>query len=84
MSIKSTNIFHCKNLKNYPTLDFWFENIPSGNPAHETKNSGRNFAEKQLENRQVLLGNGSIVLMKDLLPPVQPQLPQSRSAHAQC
>jgi hypothetical protein len=33
MSIKYTNIFHCKTLKNYPNLDFWFENIPSGNPG---------------------------------------------------
>jgi hypothetical protein len=30
VSIKYTNIFHCKTL---PNLDFWFENKPSGNPA---------------------------------------------------
>jgi hypothetical protein len=29
MSIKYTNILHCKTP---PNLDFWFENIPSGNP----------------------------------------------------
>jgi hypothetical protein len=32
MFIKYTNIFHCKTLQNLPNLDFWFENIPSGNP----------------------------------------------------
>jgi hypothetical protein len=26
-------IFHSKPSKIYPNLDFWFENIPSGNPA---------------------------------------------------
>jgi hypothetical protein len=31
ISIKFTNIFHCKTLQNLPF--FWFENIPSGNPA---------------------------------------------------
>jgi hypothetical protein len=30
VSIKYTNILHCKALQN---LDFWFENKPSGNPG---------------------------------------------------
>jgi hypothetical protein len=29
MTKKYTSIFHCKALQNW---DFWFENIPSGNP----------------------------------------------------
>jgi hypothetical protein len=33
MSIKYTNILHCKTLRKFAKLDFWFENIPSGNPA---------------------------------------------------
>jgi hypothetical protein len=33
VSIKYTNIFQCKTLQNFPNLDFWFENKPSGNPA---------------------------------------------------
>jgi hypothetical protein len=33
MGIKFTNIFLCKTLQNFPNLDFWFENIPSGNLA---------------------------------------------------
>jgi hypothetical protein len=36
--IKYTNIFHCKTLQNYPNLDFWFENKPSGNPAPDWAN----------------------------------------------
>jgi hypothetical protein len=31
--IKLTNIFHCKTLQNLPESDFWFVNIPSGNPV---------------------------------------------------
>jgi hypothetical protein len=30
MSVKYTNIFHCKTHQNLPIFDFWFENIPSG------------------------------------------------------
>jgi hypothetical protein len=33
MAINHTNIFHCKTLQDLPTLDFWLENIPSGNPG---------------------------------------------------
>jgi hypothetical protein len=33
MAIKYTNIFHCKTLQNLKTWDFWFENMPSGNPG---------------------------------------------------
>jgi hypothetical protein len=33
-----TNLFHSKALQNDPIWDFWFENIPSGNPA-------RNFSK---------------------------------------
>jgi hypothetical protein len=33
MLIKSANIFHCKTLQNW---DFWFENIPSGNPGPQS------------------------------------------------
>jgi hypothetical protein len=33
MVIKYTKIFHCETLQNFPTLDFWFENKPSGNPG---------------------------------------------------
>jgi hypothetical protein len=32
VSIKYTNIFHCKTLQIYPNWDFWSEKIPSGNP----------------------------------------------------
>jgi hypothetical protein len=31
MALKYTNIFNI-----YPNWDFWFENIPSGNPASDT------------------------------------------------
>jgi hypothetical protein len=30
---KCTNSLNSKALKIYPTLDFWFEKIPSGNPG---------------------------------------------------
>jgi hypothetical protein len=34
MATKYTNIVRCKTLRNLPQLGFfWFENIPSGNPA---------------------------------------------------
>jgi hypothetical protein len=33
MSIKYTNIFHCMTVQNLPNWDFWFENLPAGNPA---------------------------------------------------
>jgi hypothetical protein len=33
MSIEYTNIFHSKAQKISPNCDFWFENIPSGNPG---------------------------------------------------
>jgi hypothetical protein len=36
MVIKYTNLFHSKALQNLPKLDFWFENIPSGNPDVDT------------------------------------------------
>jgi hypothetical protein len=32
MLIKNTNLFLYKTIKKYPNFDFWFENIPSGNP----------------------------------------------------
>jgi hypothetical protein len=35
MAIKYSNIFYFKPSKIYPIWDFWFENIPSGNPATE-------------------------------------------------
>jgi hypothetical protein len=37
LAIKFTNICHCKTLKIYPNWDFWFENIPSGNPVGAAK-----------------------------------------------
>jgi hypothetical protein len=37
MAIKYTNIFHYKILQIYPNWDFWFENIPSGNPDTQVK-----------------------------------------------
>jgi hypothetical protein len=33
MDIKYINIFFARHSRIYPNLDFWFENIPSGNPA---------------------------------------------------
>jgi hypothetical protein len=33
MAIKYTNIYLARPSKIYPTWDFEFENIPSGNPA---------------------------------------------------
>jgi hypothetical protein len=33
----NTNIFICTTLKIYPNQDFWFENMPSGNPAWQTQ-----------------------------------------------
>jgi hypothetical protein len=33
MAIKNSNIDHCKTSKIYPVWNFWFENMPSGNPA---------------------------------------------------
>jgi hypothetical protein len=35
MDIKYTNNFIARPSKIYPNLDFWFENIPSGNPDTE-------------------------------------------------
>jgi hypothetical protein len=32
MTIEYPNFFHSKASKIYPNLDFWFENMPSGNP----------------------------------------------------
>jgi hypothetical protein len=37
MVIKYINIFQSKALKEYPSWDFWFENIPSGNPGPKRK-----------------------------------------------
>jgi hypothetical protein len=34
-TIKYTNIFHSKALRNLPKFGLWFENTPSGNPAEE-------------------------------------------------
>jgi hypothetical protein len=36
ISIKYTNIGHCKALKNLPKLGFLLENLPSGNPGNKT------------------------------------------------
>jgi hypothetical protein len=33
VTLKYTNIFNRQALKIYPNWDFWFENIPSGNPG---------------------------------------------------
>jgi hypothetical protein len=33
MNINYNNIFHSKALQIYPNWDFWFEKMPSGNPA---------------------------------------------------
>jgi hypothetical protein len=35
MALKYTKSFHCKTLLNLPKSDFWFENIPSGNPGRD-------------------------------------------------
>jgi hypothetical protein len=37
MAIKYINIVHAMHSKIYPNLDFWFENIPAGNPVPEFK-----------------------------------------------
>jgi hypothetical protein len=37
MGIIYTKNFHSKALKIYPKWDYWFENIPSGNPAQQVK-----------------------------------------------
>jgi hypothetical protein len=39
MAIKYTNILSSKALPNLPNLGFWFEKIPSGNPAPAAKES---------------------------------------------
>jgi hypothetical protein len=39
MTIELTNFFHPRPSKIKPNLDFWFENIPSGNPAPTSKNA---------------------------------------------
>jgi hypothetical protein len=36
-AIKYTNIFHCKSLKKLPKSGFWVENMPSGNPALQSR-----------------------------------------------
>jgi hypothetical protein len=33
MITEYNSYFHSKALKNFPNLDFWFENTPSGNPG---------------------------------------------------
>jgi hypothetical protein len=43
VSIKYTIIFHCKTLQNFPNLDFWFENKPSGNPVWGSIGKGCGF-----------------------------------------
>jgi hypothetical protein len=35
MNVKYTNIFHPSALQNIPNWDFWYEKIPSGNPAKQ-------------------------------------------------
>jgi hypothetical protein len=35
MGKEYSNLFHSKALKNYQNWNFWFENIPSGNPDQE-------------------------------------------------
>jgi hypothetical protein len=38
MATTYPNIFHCKTLQNLPQLGiFWFENLPSGNPAQNRR-----------------------------------------------
>jgi hypothetical protein len=44
MTIEYTNFFIPRPSKIYPTLDFWLENIPSGNPGERKErkfSSGR-------------------------------------------
>jgi hypothetical protein len=36
MAIIYTKIFHCNSLQNLAKVGFWFENMPSGNPAYDT------------------------------------------------
>jgi hypothetical protein len=45
--IKYTNIFHCKALQNLPSLGFWSENKPSGNPVWNAERM-RNSQEIQI------------------------------------
>jgi hypothetical protein len=33
MAVKYTNFIHSKAFQNVPELKFWYENVPSGNPA---------------------------------------------------
>jgi hypothetical protein len=33
ISIKYTNLFHCKTLPKLPKFGFWLKNTPSGNPG---------------------------------------------------
>jgi hypothetical protein len=39
MTIKCTNIFHCKTLQNLPKLGFWFQNMPSSIPSRSKQQS---------------------------------------------
>jgi hypothetical protein len=52
VAIKYTNIFHCKTPKIYPNWVFWFENMPSGNPALQLRQiaSNRSSEFKRLKN----------------------------------
>jgi hypothetical protein len=38
MTVIYSKIFYFKLLKNLPNLDFWFENIASGNPVPRSRN----------------------------------------------
>jgi hypothetical protein len=46
LAFKFTNIFHLGHSKIYPNYDFWFENTPSGNPAHFCLFHLRQFASR--------------------------------------
>jgi hypothetical protein len=45
VTIKYTNILHCRTIKIYPNLDFWFENKPSGNPAWQSYEPNPKYLE---------------------------------------
>jgi hypothetical protein len=75
MGIKYTNIFHSKALQNLPKLDFWFENIPSGNPG-----VGRVFFRKMhLSKSSKAPSKRSKKVAVKLLQQVKPFFPLSLS-----
>jgi hypothetical protein len=61
MGIKYTTTFHSKANKNFPNWNFWFENIPSGNPAFKFCSP---FTEI-LRSQKVAFGTYAIKVLKN-------------------